>query len=429
MLGPTVRRRLPAFADQAASSLSNVLVAILVARSFGPAAFGAFSLAMVVYQLVLGGIRSLVTEPFLSIHSPEPPSVRRRMVSDLHAVTLLISVACSLLLWFAGAAAGGISGEAMTGLALVLPLVMFQDTWRYIFIVDRPAASLTIDVIWIISLVVSLTAAPSNVSIGWYVIVWGLTGGLSGLAGLALGWGFSGWPNPRRFFKESWPTGWRFFAQFVTTSASGQVVMGGLGRIAGLPALGAAKASSVYYGLLNTLHGGVHYAIVPEGARSRNNPARLQRMQTFAAVGLALLAAVWLGIGLALPDSVGEQLFGQTWPQAHSLMVPMGLAMIFGGGVSGALIGLRSLADARRCLRSQLYVLPVQVAGPLVGAIYNGAPGFAYGTALAKAFALVVWWAMFRQALRGLGSSGDAPEPIDLSMFGPEERVWEEVAI
>ena len=48
-------------ADQGVSSLSNIVVAVIVARSVSAAEFGAFGVAMVVYQLGLGLTRAAVT--------------------------------------------------------------------------------------------------------------------------------------------------------------------------------------------------------------------------------------------------------------------------------------------------------------------------------------------------------------------------------
>ena len=116
-------------ADQAASSLSNVLVAILVARSVGAESFGAFGLATVVYGLVLGLVRALVGEPFLGRHSSDPPEVRRGLVPELVGVTLMVALLGSLVVAVVGLGVGGLAGSALTALALILPLVMVQDTY------------------------------------------------------------------------------------------------------------------------------------------------------------------------------------------------------------------------------------------------------------------------------------------------------------
>ena len=81
---PRLRRRYLSVADQGVLSLTNIFVALLVARSFEAAEpFGAFGLAMVCHQLILGGTRAVVGEPLLSLYTETGPTVRRRLLPDL----------------------------------------------------------------------------------------------------------------------------------------------------------------------------------------------------------------------------------------------------------------------------------------------------------------------------------------------------------
>jgi hypothetical protein len=415
---PEMRRRVLVLADQAASALSNALVAILVARGTGVSAFGAFSLAVVASQLVLSGIRSVVGEPLLSLYSHEAPEVRRRLMVDIHGTTLFLGAVASVVLWLIAAVLGGLSGSALMALAFVLPLMLFQDAWRFAFIVDRPGAALIVDLVWLVGEVAVLPLAPARAGVAWYVVVWGLTGGLGGLVGAVLGGRLPGRPHPWQWLVHHRETSWRFFTEFVTARASSQLVLAALGAISGLAALGAANASFVYYGVLNTLHTGIYLAVVPEGARKRDQPARLRRLLALVSGALVVVAVAWMLVGLVLPDSIGRQLFGDTWDDASELMVPMGLAMILGGVSSGGLLGLRSLGDARRSLRARFQSTAWQVVCPLTGAFAGAAGGFAFGFVLARAVAAAIWWKAFGQALRDaargvrarLAQSLDLPE-------------------
>jgi uncharacterized membrane protein YfcA len=69
------------------------------------------------------------------------------------------------------------------------------------------------------------------------------------------------------------------------------------------------------------------------------------------------------------------------------------------GAVTGAFVGLRALAAARRSLRSRLLVTPFMVAGTLAGAAVAGAPGTAWGAALVTWLSLALWWRQFLEAL------------------------------
>ena len=90
------RHRLMVMADQAASTLSNAVVTILVASRSSPTDFGYFALTLVAYQFAIGAIRSMVGEPLFALYSDKGPSVRRRIVSDVHGATLFVGVVCAV---------------------------------------------------------------------------------------------------------------------------------------------------------------------------------------------------------------------------------------------------------------------------------------------------------------------------------------------
>lgn len=398
---PALRRRLPALGDQAASSLSNTLVFIMVARSFdSAAAVGAFGLAMVVYAFLMGGFRAVLGETLLSLYAPASSDERRELVADVLGACLLLSAICSVVLWPISVWVGGLSGSALLALVVVLPLVMIQDVWRWLFIIDRPMAALVIDLVWLVAVVGALLAAPADASVGWFVVVWGLTGGLSALSALFLDARPRGVPHPWRWLVGTRSTGSRYFGDFLVARGVSEIALSGLGAIAGLGALGAAKASLVYYGPLNTLHAGVAMSLIPEGARLRSRPARLRKILTLASGSMVALGALWMVVGIAVPDDWGQSLFGVVWADGQGLMVPMGLAMIAGGVASGATIGLRSLGDPRRILNMRIRSAPWQLLCPFVGAALADAEGFAVGFAMGRMALAVAGWQAFGQALR-----------------------------
>ncbi len=53
--------------DQALSSISNVIVSLALARSGGVEALGVFTIAFAAYLIALGFLRSLVSEPVLTV--------------------------------------------------------------------------------------------------------------------------------------------------------------------------------------------------------------------------------------------------------------------------------------------------------------------------------------------------------------------------
>lgn len=398
---PRLRRRVLTMSDQAVSSLSNILAAVLVARSFdAPEPFGVFGLAMIVYQLVLGAKRSVVGEPLLSLYSHVLGPERRRLLPDLLGTAALISLLCLLCLAGIAVLLGGMAGAALLALAFVLPLLLVQDVWRFYFVVDRPGAALAVDVAWLLTVVVAFPLAPENAGVGWFVTVWGLGAGLGVLLGAVIARGPTARPRPLRWLTNNRETGGRFFGEFVTARAVSHLVTTALGPIAGLGAVGSVRGSQVYYGPHNTLYAGIYLAVVPEGAQARDDPTQLRNMLMRTSFVLAAIAALWMGVGMMVPSAWGEQLLGGSWEGAREIMAPMGVAMTATGVASGGFLGLRSLGDARRSLRARLRVAPWQAVCPLVGAFAGGAVGFAVGFAIGRIATAVIWWRAFVDALR-----------------------------
>jgi O-antigen/teichoic acid export membrane protein len=185
-----------------------------------------------------------------------------------------------------------------------------------------------------------------------------------------------------------------------------------------MSALGAVRAGWVFFGPMFTLQGGMYLVAVPEGAKARDQPRRLQRMMMIVAGFSACIAAGWMTVGLLLPDSAGHALFGPTWDDAETLVIPMGVMLIAATLFSGALLGLRALGDARRSFNCRLRTAPCHFTFSLAGAAIDGARGFVLGLALAESTAAVIWWRAFVQALREIERQQVAGEAAPDALVG-----------
>lgn len=384
--------------DQAMSSLSNVVVTVMVARLLDPTQFGAFSVAMVAYQLAVGAVRAVAGEPWLSTHSVDGPAERARAMADLVPASLVLSAACSVVLAGLAVADGGTAAPSLLALAVVFPYLGVQDALRFVAVVDRPQVALASDLAWLAVVVVLVALAPGGAESEWFVVAWGV----GGAAGLAVAWAMM--PVPLRGRAWRWMSTHRamsaaYFSEYVTSRAVSQVVLLALGAISGLAAVGAVRAVQVFYGPLNTLHAGIYLALVPDGARRRDRPDLLVRMMVAATAVVTGAAALWMVAGLVMPDRLGTALFGQTWLDAGDLMLAMGLATVAGSLATGAFAGLRALGAARLSLRARLYSLPPQLVFTLVGAAAASAIGYTIGFAVANAVVTVIWWVVFLGAL------------------------------
>lgn len=406
---PVVRRRLLVMADQGASSLSNAWVAIAVAHRFTTSSFGVFSLAMVTYQLVIGFTRALVGEPWLSLYSAESPSRRRGAVNDLLGATITLSCAAALLIALVAQALPATSSGALVALACFLPFLLIQDMWRYVYVIDRPAATLAMDALWLATVVAGPLIAPTDAGIVWYVAMWCLGGLLGAVLGTALDLGMTRQPHPWRWLSEHRDLGMRFLGETTTAQALGHVLVYAVAIVGGPVALGTVRAGQLFFSPFQTLHAGIYLAIVPEGTRLRDRPAELRRKLVSVALGTTALAMGWTLLGMLLPDGWGRTVLGSTWSRAEDLMFPLGLAIMAATASSGAMIGLRSLADARRSLRARLHVTPWLAICPIVGLLAADTWGFAAGTAVGTLVGMVIWWRAFDEALHAVEAREDEP--------------------
>jgi O-antigen/teichoic acid export membrane protein len=410
-----VNRRVLVMADQGVSSLSNVVVAVFVARSVSAEDFGAFGLATVAYLILIGISRALVGEPFLSRFSHVEAEQRRQLLPELIGAALAVSGICAVAVAALALALSGAAAGAMTAFALVVPVLVVQDVLRYACIVDRPGSALANDVAWLVAVVVALVNAPAGAGASWFVAAWGLTAGVGVVVGLIIERSALAFPHPVRWLVDTRAVGGRFLGEFFAGQAVSQVAMGGVGAISGLGALGAVRASQVYYGPANTVHLGVYLVVVPDGAKMRDDPTRMKRLFLRTSLLLVAVAAAAMAVGVALPDSIGRMLLDESWPGASELMIPMGLAMMAGGAMSGGFDGVRALGDAEASLRARLLGVPGQLVFPLVGAYMGGAVGFVFGLALGRLVAAGFWWGTFLGLLRHDGPVGveEPPRLVD----------------
>lgn len=395
------RRRVLVMADQGVSSLSNVVVSIMAAGSLSPEGFGAFAVATVGYFITTGFTRALVGETFLSTYSATSARRRRSLMSDMVGAAAVVSLLAAVVVGVAGVTVGGQGGSALTALAFVLPLLLVQDSWRFAFIVDRPERALIIDVVWLVSVCAVLPLAPADAGPGWFVVAWGLTGGLGALASLALSARTLRVPRPRRWLATHRAMGSRFLGEFVTGVGVTQLVLVGLGAISGLAVFGSVRAAQVFFGPINTVHAGAYLALVPEGAQAIAQPDRLRRLMVRASVGLATIAFCWMCVGLALPDSWGTSLFGSTWADATDMLLPIGLTVVAGSLITGGFAGVRSLGAASDSLHARVLTVPPMLVLPLVGAALAAGEGYAAGLGTAQLAAAAIWWTVFHRALAG----------------------------
>ncbi|MEU3743063.1 hypothetical protein AB0E78_39155 [Streptomyces sp. NPDC032198] len=388
-------------ADQAASSLSNFVVGIYVARSLGLTAFGVFSLAWVTYGVVLSVSRGLATDPLVVRFSGVPDDSWRGAVARSSGTALGVGTAIGAACLVVGLALGGSVGTAFACLGIMLPGLLLQDAWRYAFFAAGAGRKAFVnDVVWGVALVPAMVVAAHVGSVSAFVLAWGASAAVAAVYGC-----FQSGIRPRptggrEWLREHRDLSYRYLVENVGVSGASQLRAYGLGAIVGVSAVGVVRGAELLLGPFMALLMGLSLVTVAEAARVlRQAPHRLGVFCLLLGGIQAVAALLWGAALLLMPDRLGEFVLGDVWGSASELIVPVTLGVAGAGLGTGAAAGLRALAAARRSLRSQLFASACYVAGGLGGAVLAGTVGSAWGVATATVCGSAVWWLQLRSAL------------------------------
>ncbi|MEF9906967.1 hypothetical protein [Streptomyces sp. P9-A2] len=388
-------------ADQAASSVSNFVVGVYVARSLGVTAFGVFSLAWVTYGVVLNVSRGLATDPLVVRFSGVPDASWRGAVARSSGTTLGVGTALGAASVVAGLALGGSLGSAFACLGVMLPGLLLQDAWRFAFFAAGTGRKAFVnDVVWGVALVPALVVAARVGSVSAFVLAWGGSAAVAAVYGC-----FQSGIRPRLSGAREWirahrDLGYRYLVENVSNSGASQLRAYGLGAIVGVGAVGVIRGAELLLGPFLALLMGLSLVTVAEAARMlRQAPHRLGAFCLLLGGGQAVAALLWGGALLLVPDRLGELVLGGVWSAAAELVVPVTLGVAGAGLGTGAAAGLRALGAARRSLRGQLIASACYVTGGLGGAVVAGTAGSAWGVAAATVCSSAVWWLHLRSAL------------------------------
>ncbi|MET7357867.1 hypothetical protein ABZS76_05405 [Streptomyces sp. NPDC005562] len=389
-------------ADQAASSISNFVVGIYVARSLGLAAFGVFSLAWVTYGVVLSVSRGLATDPLVVRFSGVPEAAWRTAVARSSGTALGVGAAVGAVCLVVGLAVGGRVGPAFAGLGVVLPGLLMQDAWRYSFFAAGAGRKAFVnDLVWGIALVPALVVAARVGGVAAFVLAWGASAAVAAMYGCLQSGIRPRLTGARAWLHDHHDLGLRYLVENVSTSGAAQLRAYGLGAIVGVSAVGVVRGAELLLGPFMAVLMGLSLVTVAEAARVlRQAPHRLGTFCLLLGGAQAVAALLWGAALLLMPDRLGELTLGGVWGAASELIVPATLGVAGAGLGTGAAAGLRALGLARRSLRSQLFASTCYVAGGLGGAVAAGTVGSAWGVAAATVCGSAVWWLQLRAALR-----------------------------
>jgi len=387
-------------ADQAISSLTNLVLSILVARQVSVEDFGIFALVYATYLFALELVRALVLESLVISFSGDYEGARRAAPSVLGAAlsaAIVMSLACLAVAFVGPSQMRGASAL----LAAALPGLILQDACRSILLAyRRPRAAFVNDLTWGFVLVVGIPilGGLSQPSVAAFLLLWGATGTLSAVLGLFQVASVPAIARAREWMRQTRPRGPYFLLDFLVDSAALQVSIILVGTFAGLAAVGAFNAARVAVGPIGVLILAVSMVITSEGRRLAEDPARLRFFVGGVGVAMLLTGAAWGLIVRFLPVSIGEAMLGASFVAAQAVLIPMSLHIGLRGFMSSSRIAMRVIKPGPGAVILQLCLAVLTLVAVTAGAIIGAASGAAWGLVAVGVVAAAAWWRTFAGA-------------------------------
>ncbi len=402
----TVARRVGwGVADQGISSLSNFVLGILVARTLPAPEFGAFALAFVTFSFIINASRGPSTDPLMVRFSGEPLERWRPAAGAAAGTALSAGVVAGVGCLLVGLAIGGDIGSGFVALAVGLPGIMLQDSYRFAFFSrGQGHRAFLNDLVWGVlqTTTLAVLVATDHLTITSSLLAFG------GTATVAAGFGW--WQlriAPRVGMARSWlveqrTLGGRYLIENVSIGGARQLRMVAVGGLAGLASVAEVRAAEILMGPFMTLLAGISQVSVPEAREVLlAEPRRLVRFCLTLGGLQGGGAALWTVLVLiVLPAGLGELLIQDLWEPTEKLLFPLGLVLVLGCFENSASAGLRALGASRRSLASQLTGASLYVVLGGLGAELGGAYGSTWGVFCAMSLSQVMWWTQLRRGLR-----------------------------
>jgi O-antigen/teichoic acid export membrane protein len=413
--------------DQVVSSLTNFLISIYAARELPGSQFGAFSLVFVTYAFILNGSRGLATEPLLVRHSGEATDSWRQAVRQTGGMALCVGFATGVVAAAIGLIVGGESGRVWLALAVGLPGLMLQDSWRYVFFsVGRGSQAFVNDFVWALVLLplMLLLRFHGHVSGAECMLAWAFAGTAAAAVGTLQAGLRPHIAGAASWLRTNWDLCPRYMAENLSVAGARQVRYTALAVFGGLAAVGHVRAAEVLMGPFLVLVMGVGLVAIPEAVSIVQRwPHRLRAFCLLLGAGESAAAGVWgLIVIILLPHGLGQWLLGPIWKSASPLVLPAVLSGMLACFSVGGSAGLHALGQARRSLRAQLNWAAFYLVGGIAGAIVDGARGTSWAV-VGASFAGAVYFQI--QLDRGIDEHLASLVPTEAPAEAIAESVFE----
>ncbi|WP_235013697.1 hypothetical protein [Parafrankia sp. Ea1.12] len=433
--GSTKAKAIWTLADQGVSSATNAAVSLLIARQVSSSEYGSFAIAYIIFSVIIGISRAGGCLPLGISYSGKSVSEFRYAAASATGACLVFGGLLGIVLVGVGAVAGGSVGSALVVVGFVLPGLLLQDAWRYVFFaMGKPLGAFLNDVAWALVQVVGLTvliergvtASPPM------LLAWGISALVAALLGVAQA---GLWPAPSRaltWVRENRANAANLAAEFVTVQGALQASMLLIGLLSSKETIGALNGVRTLLGPTTVIGVGIVSFAVPELSRRIDMSVRArERAAVLLTVIVVGVGGLWSLLFIAFP-AIGETLLGDTWPGAHHILVYSAFHYAGTALPTGPACIMYALGRTKITFRINLSMAPMLFAFPILGLLLADATGAVIGYNLVFWGIAPVWWILLRRIVReharGRPDARDAAE-MSVQVGAPEQaETFEEIA-
>jgi len=387
-------------ADQVLSALTNFALSLIVARNVSAEAFGQFSVAFLVFSLMIGVQRALVGLPLNIRFSKATGSSRVDVAHRALAAVLWITLPISAALLVFSAFLPDNARAPWLALAILLPFLITQDICRMMFLAwGKPQLATLNDAIWAVAQfgLIALLLSRQVVSAASMIAAWGIAAGVAAAVGLVQLRALPRFRSGLDWLKSTWGQSKYLLSNYVLDVGTFQGGILLFGFYLGVSDIGAIRAAQVLTGPLAVVAVAASTFAIPEISR-RGLPPRPMAVAGVLSAIMVTVSLLYVTVLLLVPSDVGTQLLGDTWTGARTVLLPVAMTAVVSAAKLGPTVLVFGLGHTDRTTRLILTLAISGVAFMLVGAVTFGVLGLAWGMCAAQAVVVPLWFLEARRS-------------------------------
>lgn len=392
--------------DQMLSTLTNAVLAILVAKQVGGAGAGAFSVAFLLFTLGVAIQRAMAAQVLTIRHAGAEPHEWPAIASRALGTVMALALPAGAVMVVAGLLLGGVLRWPLVAVGVTLAPLLMQDTVRGIFFAQsRAQFAAQNDAIWAVVqfALMGILIAGGWATAGSLAFVWGVSAAVCVLVAARQLGAVPDLRATRSWIREHGDLLGYLLPETLITNGGDKAAYLGVGVIlSSSEAVGYVRYAQQILNPLLIIGMTTTSFAMPEVARRVHLSPRVRlQLGVILSVVQASLSLLYVVLVLVIPDSWGVALLGhEVWHGARSLLLPMGLYSTMAGVCMGPFIVIAAMGHAKRTFRVNVLMSVLTVVLMPMGAVVDDVRGAAWGVFLAKVIEAPFWFGTLRTAAR-----------------------------